>query len=239
MSDTKEHVGEGVEVPAAARPVRHELVVALVITLVGVLVAGGAFGLSRERYKVLRTTSGTMRPTFPAGTEVAVRKGGGAGVRRGDVVYVSITGWNPDPMNTLRRVIGVGGDHVVLGAGGPLQVNGEDVDEPYLYRGVSNGPYAVDIRVPQGRIFLLADDRTDSVDSRMHLSKHDGTVPVAEVIGRAQPGVNALVPYFVVMLLAALTAFASLVTSLVLWSRTRRVRRTPRPTPTVTWGPRP
>jgi len=41
-----------------------------------------------------------------------------------------------------------------------------------------------DVVVPQGRIFVMGDNRADSADSRYHLEEQQGTVPDANVVGR-------------------------------------------------------
>ena len=78
----------------------------------------------------------------------------------------------------IKRVIAVGGD-TVEARDGIVYVNGEPVDEPYL------PTYATTIDfgprdVPDGELFVMGDNRDDSVDSRSF-----GTIPVEDVVGRA------------------------------------------------------
>ncbi|QIY73699.1 signal peptidase I [Streptomyces sp. RLB1-33] len=111
----------------------------------------------------------------------------GAEPRRGDVVVFDGTGYfgNAD---YVKRVVGVGGDHVVCcDKQGRLEVNGRSVDEStFLYPGDSPSDVSFDVAVPTGSLFLLGDHRSDSSDSRDHLgSPGGGMIPVGDVIGRA------------------------------------------------------
>ena len=53
----------------------------------------------------------------------------------------------------VKRVIGVGGDHVTCcDASGRVTVNGEALDEPYLYPGAAPSDIPFDVTVPDGKI---------------------------------------------------------------------------------------
>ena len=41
-----------------------------------------------------------------------------------------------------------------------------------------------DVVVPQGRVFVMGDNRNASADSRYHLNDNQGTVPEENVVGR-------------------------------------------------------
>lgn len=104
---------------------------------------------------------------------------------RGDIVVFHAPGTDPGSIPYIKRVIGVGGDHVAL-VDGRVVVNGVPLDEPYLSddgqgHGATlplDGPSEWD--VPPGDIFVMGDHRARSVDSRAF-----GPVPVDQVIGRA------------------------------------------------------
>ena len=86
----------------------------------------------------------------------------------------------------VKRIIGVEADTVeCCDEQGRLLVNGEPVDEPYLYPGNSPSDAEFDVTVPEGHVWLLGDHRAASADSRAHVSEPDqGAVPVDDIIGR-------------------------------------------------------
>ncbi|NBE53111.1 signal peptidase I [Streptomyces boluensis] len=133
--------------------------------------------------------SRSMEPTLNTGDRVLVNKLAyrfGSEPQRGDVVVFDGSGYFGDS-DYIKRVVGVGGDRVACcGEQGKLEVNGEPVDEAYLYPGDDPSTVPFDVVVPEGSLFVLGDHRSDSADSRDHLgSPGGGMVPVDSVIGRA------------------------------------------------------
>jgi signal peptidase I len=134
--------------------------------------------------------SGSMESGLRIGDRVLVNKLAyrfGAHPQRGDVVVFDGTGYFGDA-DYIKRVVGVGGDHVLCcDEKGRLQVNGRSVDETaFLYPGDAPSSVAFDVVVPDGTLFVLGDHRGDSSDSRDHLGDPGGgMIPVGDVIGRA------------------------------------------------------
>lgn len=113
---------------------------------------------------------------------------------------------NPAKQYLVKRVVGVAGDHVICcNADGKLTVNGEVMNEPYIFAG--NGPSDMnfDVTVPKNKVWVMGDHRGASADSRYHQDDiNKGFVPVNRITGRViaviwplknislVPGVDAL-----------------------------------------------
>ncbi|MEZ7789369.1 signal peptidase I [Actinomyces naeslundii] len=156
--------------------------------------------------------SGSMERTLRDGDKVAVTMFDSDRIDRGDVVVFT----DPDdwlhveeptglrgaiqkvmiavsllPEHTghhlVKRVIGVGGDHVVADGKGTLSVNGVVIKEPYVKDGQSPSLTSFDVTVPQGYVWVMGDNRGNSADSRYHRDDaHGGFVPLKNVVGVAK-----------------------------------------------------
>ena len=117
--------------------------------------------------------------------------------RRGEiVVFNSPPSWRGDPTETdfIKRVIGIGGDHLKCCVGGKITINGKVLDEPYLSKddgpNLPSSPDPFEIVVPKGRLWVMGDNRYHPGDSRDQYNRtnHDvmaATIPVGAVVGRA------------------------------------------------------
>ncbi|RMI40321.1 signal peptidase I [Streptomyces triticirhizae] len=92
-----------------------------------------------------------------------------------------------DDQDLIKRVIAVGGDTVVCcDEDGRITVNGAALNEPYLYPGNPPSQIEFEVEVPEDRLFVMGDHRSNSADSRYHLDDPgQGTVPKDLVVGRA------------------------------------------------------
>ena len=94
---------------------------------------------------------------------------------------------SPDDEDFIKRVIGVGGDHVVCCDDQKrLTINGQPLDEPYIYSPTtasatrpatsrSTSP------CPTGRLWMMGDHRSASGDSREHWTARAGDIMAATI----------------------------------------------------------
>ncbi|MEU2262765.1 signal peptidase I [Streptomyces sp. NPDC019645] len=155
----------------------------LAVALGCVLFLGG-FVFGALLYQPYTVPTDSMSPTVEPGDRVLAQRIDGSEVRRGDIVVFTDKVWADAPM--VKRVVGVGGDKVVCcDSDGRMTVNGRAVEEPYLPGEEPASPMGFTVSVPEGKLFLLGDERRTSVDSRSHLQEAgQGTVPRAAVSAR-------------------------------------------------------
>lgn len=116
-------------------------------------------------------------------------------LRDGDVVLCSPLGYEPDygdivvteldvgGGDLVKRVAALAGDTVDIdSAAGTVSVNGKAIDEPYIMEAI-HGEAEMNFPavVPPGRVFLLGDNRNNSVDSRREVV---GMVPESTILGK-------------------------------------------------------
>jgi signal peptidase I len=128
-------------------------------------------------FQTIRIPSDSMTPTVAPGDHLLLDKRHPADVAVGDVVVVHdpLADGDADSL-IVKRVIAVGGDSVGF-EDGILVRNGLPVTEPYTADFLDGVYYGPDV-VPPGMLYLLGDNRLDSIDSR-----HFGPVPVSAVVG--------------------------------------------------------
>lgn len=190
-------------------PVWQESILLLGIALVL------AIGIKYFFIQAFYIPSPSMEPLFVKDDRILVQKVSywfGGEPQRGDVVVFSDPGgWlnegegssatnpvtkgleaiglYPSGGHLVKRVIGVGGDHVSCDptkGDGKLTVNGTALDEKsYLPDGVSPCGEPFDVNVPEGHLWLMGDNRGDSADSRAHMNEPGkGFVSTDRVVGK-------------------------------------------------------
>ena len=102
---------------------------------------------------------------------------------------LSVTGLSaPDnDQHLVKRVIGIGGDHVVCcDANKHITINGKAIVEPYVAKGSDASRTDFDVTVPKGSFWVMGDNRGNSEDSRYHPDTPGrGFVDSKYVVGRA------------------------------------------------------
>ena len=147
--------------------------------------------------------SGSMEQTLQVNDRVFINVAGSyfSEPKRGDViVFKDSQGWIPSTQKTssplkdalsfagilpdtssnflVKRVIGTPGDVVESDGTGKIKVNGVEINEPYLYPGNQPSELAFKVTVPAGKYFVMGDHRSNSADSRYHIS--DGTAFISK-----------------------------------------------------------
>lgn len=117
-------------------------------------------------------------------------EGGGSTLERLGARVGHWFGLATPPATYVKRVLGTGGDMVACCAEtGQLTVNGETVDEPYLGRRVTAEMPASELsfeaEVPPGRLWVMGDNREQSLDSRALLgAPGGGMISEDRILGR-------------------------------------------------------
>jgi len=181
--------------------------------LLGLVLAVAISGLVRSLWlDVYFIPSASMEPLLRDGDRIVVSRTAFAAepVRHGDVVvfdgrgsfaplgsgkgpaadflaaaghWLGLTG---SDTTYVKRVLGLPGDHVVCcDAKNRLTVNGQPVEESFVYEGGAPSQLKFSVLVPDGRLWLMGDHRSKSADSRSLLgAPGGGMVPLDRVIGR-------------------------------------------------------
>ena len=132
-------------------------------------------------FRVVGVEGDSMNPTLDSGDWLAV-SGISTEFRQGDIVVVTQPWERNIPI--IKRVIAVGGDTVDINFDThEVFVNGNLLDEPYIAQPTSLH-YDVDfpLTVDDGKLFVMGDNRNDSLDSR---SSAIGLIDERYVLGKA------------------------------------------------------
>lgn len=123
----------------------------------------------------------SMTPALEPGDRILVNRLAGrfADVERGDVVvFIHPPSLAADSNELVKRVVAVAGD-TIEAEDGRVVLNGQALEEPYLAEGVTTGDL-VRQQVPEGHVWVMGDNRSDSADSRVF-----GPVRRSAIVGRA------------------------------------------------------
>ncbi len=154
--------------------------------------------------------SDSMQPVLDPGDRILVKPTGHTdNIERGDIVvfdgtgsfnkYVPGNAFLRNPIKTagqwaglagsdtvyVKRVIGVAGDTVTCcDANGKLTVNGKSQEEPYVFGSDAASEDRFTVTVPEGRVWVMGDHRSVSIDSRALLgAPGGGFIRTEKIIG--------------------------------------------------------
>ena len=137
-------------------------------------------------FRMIYVDGESMLPTLDSGEWIAACRP--AAPQRGDIVLTNTN--NAHHVRLIKRLIAFGGETVDIDyETGTVFINGAALEEPYLAdKTCRGGDVRFPLTVPEGCVFLLGDNRANSVDSRY---AEIGCIPIRDLIG---PVVVRLLP---------------------------------------------
>ncbi|AIQ65403.1 hypothetical protein PSTEL_22070 [Paenibacillus stellifer] len=131
-------------------------------------------------YKHYIADGPSMEPTISAGERLTVdtQYYSNHDFERGDLIVFNEPS---EDVTFIKRIVGLPGERIKL-AGNVLYINGAPLKETYLQDPADpdspNGDME-EMKIPENSVFVLGDNRGDSVDSRML-----GAIPEDQIIGK-------------------------------------------------------
>ena len=109
--------------------------------------------------------TGSMIPTIEEHSVLfALRVHDPEKLERGDIVVFQSDELD---LTLVKRLVGLPGDHVVIGEDGSMILNGEPVEEDYVFYPDADPDHAGDFQVPEGHYLFMGDNRSGSNDARL------------------------------------------------------------------------
>ncbi|MCI9596963.1 MAG: signal peptidase I [Firmicutes bacterium] len=122
----------------------------------------------------------SMNPAFYDGDRVVIQRFAKGSIKKGDVIVFE----TKNEEKLIKRVIATVGDTVDISKNqGGLYVNGEAIEEDYIYTvtAISDEGTSYPITVGEDSYFVLGDNRTNSKDSR---DSEIGLVSKEDIVGK-------------------------------------------------------
>ena len=139
------------------RTIRSTIYILITVAAASILVATLVF-------PIFRIYGSSMSPTLEEGDIVA-------SLRTGKFEHGDLVAFYYNNRLLVKRVIASGGEWVDIDQDGNVYVNNQMLDEPYVTDKTFDFDLQMNIeipyQVPEGRIFVMGDHRSTSVDSRI------------------------------------------------------------------------
>ena len=140
-----------------------------------IIIAGAVMLVFTSWIAVLEVQRSSMAPALADGDIALFLRTDSVG--RGDIIAFHHSG-----LIQLKRVIAVGGDSISISEDGMVTLNGTPLREPYTDGRVAERATLEHLEVPDGYVFVMGDQRGNSIDSR---NEEIGMISLERVIGKS------------------------------------------------------
>ena len=151
-----------------------------IIIFLGLSLAVATAWTLKGEVRVGRVNGDSMYPSLEDGDLFIFRER--EEYNRGDVVVfyppAEAVLEGEDGSTFIKRIVATANDHIKID-GNTLYINGVKTEEPYIKERFND--IEIDETVPEGKVFVLGDNRDESRDSR-----HYGTIDVTSIAGKAE-----------------------------------------------------
>ncbi len=168
------------------RNVKKITVILIIIAILLVAVAIALVALVHYHRSLYAVDGPAMSPTLNSGQTVKAEPyKGGANPARGDIVVFSEKGQN-QTKQLIKRVVGLPNERVTISNGKVTIYNSQfsrdfNPDALYLKQQIDTSG-KIDITIPANQYFVLGDNRSVSLDSRVF-----GPITAESIVGKVEP----------------------------------------------------